>query len=450
MLLSFYYSNVLAEEPDFSLLNSGEPDSSLLNSSDNGSIVPNDARFLEKPMVPERDNDRVTLDFQEIDIKDLFKTFSEFTGFNIIVSDKVMGSVSVHLHQVPWQEALDIVLKMKGLSQRKIGNIILIGLADEMMAQDQMALQSAQQTNDSSPLIMIPVQIHYAKAADIAALLKSDKNTLLSNRGMISVDDRTNTVLIQDTEKTLMTVQEIIGHLDVPVRQVLIESRIVFANEDFERELGINIHATAKKMGDHDLKITPLPSGVTPTESTRLARLGMSVAPLPQGIMLDLELLALEHEGLGKIIASPRLITSNQQQAYIESGEEIPYQESTSGGAAAIAFKKAVLRLEVTPQITPDDHIILDLKVNQDSRGQVTSGVPSIHTRELHTKAFVANGETVVLGGIFQENKIQNMTGVPFLCRLPLLGWLFKSKADHVQRNELFIFVTPNIIETNT
>lgn len=393
------------------------------------------------------DDDRITLEFQSIEVKDVLKILADFTGLNIVTTDAVTGTITLQLHQVPWEEALASILTMKKLSQRRIGDVIMVGASDEIASGEQLALQLSQQAGDLAPLRTEYIQIHYAKAADIAGLLKSENNTLLSNRGMVSVDDRTNILLIQDFGEKLAEIQCLVQHLDVPVRQVLIESRIVFANDDFEKELGINLHASVIRGGsDNNLKIHLLPTRLH-SGADDLAQWGFSGAKLPGGAILDLELLALEHEGLGKIIASPRLITSNQQQAYIEAGEEIPYQESTSSGGASIAFKKAVLRLDVTPQITPDNHIILDLKVNQDSRGQVTSGVPSIHTRELHTKVLVADGETVVLGGIYQQNKMQNKTRVPLLGRLPLIGWLFRSKTTSHQRNELLIFVTPNIIQ---
>lgn len=419
--------------------------------------------------------ERLSLNFQDIEVRAVLQLIAEFTGLNIVTSDSVTGTVTLRLHNVPWDEALDIILKTKGLAKREMGDVLMIGPSEEMAAREKQELQSVQQVQDLEPLRAEYFQINYAKAADIAVLLKSEGNSILSTRGAVSVDERTNTLLVQDTVRKLEEIQSLITRLDVPVRQVLVESRIVFANDDFESELGVNLYSAAKFRPGQEpvvgwggnataadaiaqgaqpasqallnrLNVNLLPSGL-PSGTPGFAQFGLAIARLPGGTILDLELLALENEGLGKIIASPRLITSNQQLAYIEAGEEIPYQETTSSGAASIAFKKAVLRLEVIPQITPDDNIILDLKVNQDSRGQVTAGVPAINTRQLQTKVLVANGETVVLGGIYQQNKTSSLLQVPFLGQLPLIGWLFKQEVCSDERNELLIFVTPKIIQ---
>jgi len=257
----------------------------------------------------------------------------------------------------------------------------------------------------------------------------------------VAVDDRTNTVLIQDSVSKCQEIRALIKELDVPVKQVLIESRIVFASEDFQNALGVNWGDSEKFAVNLLPALSPLPDNIIQSG------IGFSVTKLAGGTFLDLELQALESEGLGKIIASPRLMASNQQLAYIESGEEIPYQEATKSGATSIAFRKAVLRLEVIPQITQNNHILMDLKVNQDSRGIVTNGVPSINTREMRTKVLVSNGETVVLGGIYQQTKNTKINGIPILRKIPLLGKLFRSETSLDQRNELMIFVTPKIMQ---
>ncbi len=418
--------------------------------------------------------ERLSLNFQDIEVRAVLQLIADFTGLNLVTSDSVTGNVTLRLRNVPWDEALDIILKTKGLGKRKVGNVLMIGPSEEIATREKLELQSSQQVEDLSPLRSEYMQVNYAKATELAALLKTDKNSMLSSRGTVSVDERTNTLLVQDTANKIEEIRSLIHRLDVPVRQVLIESRLVFANDDFEDALGVRFSSAAKfrpgnepvvGFSGNTIAADAIAQGATPASqpladrlnvnlpatlpsgAAGLAQFGLAIARLPGGTILDLELMALENEGLGKIVASPRLVTSNQQQAYIESGEEIPYQEASSSGATAIAFKKAVLRLEVTPQITPDDHIILDLKVNQDSRGVVTAGVPAINTREIHTKVLVANGETVVLGGIYQQQKNQTKTQVPYLGKIPVFGWLFRNETNSDQRNELLIFVTPKIIQ---
>lgn len=418
--------------------------------------------------------ERLSLNFQDIEVRAVLQLIADFTGLNLVTSDSVTGNVTLRLRNVPWDEALDIILKTKGLGKRKVGNVLMVGPSEEIAAREKLELQATQQVQDLSPLRSEYMQVNYAKAAELAALLKTDKNSMLSSRGTVSVDDRTNTLLVQDTANKIEEIRALIHRLDVPVRQVLIESRVVFANDDFEDALGVTFSSAAKFRPGNEPVVgfagdragadaiaqgaTPASQSLTdrlnvnlpaalPSGASGFAQFGLAIARLPGGTILDLELMALENEGLGKIVASPRLVTSNQQQAYIEAGEEIPYQEASSSGATSIAFKKAVLRLEVTPQITPDDHVILDLKVNQDSRGVETAGVPAINTREIHTKVLVANGETVVLGGIYQQQKAQTKTQVPYLGRLPVVGWMFKKETNRDQRNELLIFVTPKIIQ---
>lgn len=427
--------------------------------------------------------ERLSLNFQDIEVRAVLQLIADFTGLNIVASDTVTGNVTLRLRNVPWDQALDIILKTKGLAKRQNGNVILIGPAEEMAAREKKELEDHKKVADLAPLRAEYIQVNYAKASELAALLKTDKNSLLSPSGTVSVDERTNTLLVQDTAVKIEEIRALVQRLDIPIRQVLIESRLVFATDNFNDILGVTMGgAGLARPGNEPIigfagqvlgpgltgsstvatgATTPagvlvgdrLGIGLTPTllplsgSPTTQASFGLTIAKLPGGTILDLELQALESEGLGKIVASPRLVTSNQQMAYIESGEEIPYQQSTSSGAASIAFKKAVLRLEVTPQITPDDHIIMDLKVNQDSRGVETAGVPAINTRELHTKVLVDNGETVVLGGIYQQNKNSQKDSIPFFGKLPLIGWLFRNENNSDQRSELMIFVTPKIIQ---
>jgi type IV pilus assembly protein PilQ len=288
------------------------------------------------------------------------------------------------------------------------------------------------------------IQVRYARVVDLANLLRGEAQTFLSDQGKLMIDERTNTLVVQDTAERRAAVRALITRLDVPVKQVLIESRIVIADDNFERALGLqwgahrNTASIIGRAGDREVGSMP--------ESHR-ANTVSAWMKVPGDLILDLELTALESEGLGKIISSPRLVTSNQQKAYIESGEEIPYQESTASGATSVSFKKAVLRLEVIPQITEDETVLLDLLVNHDSRGVETAGVPAIHKQEIHTRVLVKNGETIVLGGIYQHTKRREVVSVPFLGRLPGIGWMFRYKSDKKHRSELMIFVTPKIIQ---
>lgn len=420
--------------------------------------------------------ERLSLNFQDIEVRSVLQLIADFTSINIVSSDTVRGSVTLRLKNVPWDQALDIIMKTKGLAKRQVGNVLLIGPSEEISAREKLELQTSQQVEDLAPLQSEYIQINYAKAATLAALLKAEENSLMSTRGTVSVDDRTNILLVQDTAAKIDEIRKLVHRLDVPVRQVLIESRVVFATDDFEDALGVEFGAALKLRPGNEpvlglagsaLASSTIATAANPSAAVAATSVadrlsvdlpvslpgggatgfGLTIAALPGGTILDLELAALESEGLGKIVASPRIVTSNQQQAYIEAGEEIPYLQATASGATSVAFKKAVLRLDVTPQITPDDNIILDLTVNQDSRGAVTAGVPSINTREMHTKVLVGNGETVVLGGIYQQEKGETVRRVPFLGKLPLVGWLFKSETHLDKRNELLIFVTPKIIQ---
>jgi type IV pilus assembly protein PilQ len=422
--------------------------------------------------------ERLSLNFQDIEVRAVLQLIADFTGLNVVTSDAVKGSVTLRLRNVPWDQALEIIMKSKGLDKRQEGNVLMIGPSEEIAAREKIELQNSQQVSDLAPLRSEYIQINNAKASDLAKLLKDEKSSLLSSKGNVTVDDRTNTLLILDTAQKIADIRKLLLRLDVPVRQVLIESRLVYVTDSFEKSLGVKLGSALKFRPGNEPRV-----GVTGTrvESNNIAYLekapgavgvadrlnvdlgpvklskanldatsgfGLTIAALPGGTILDLELKALESEGLSTVLASPRLITSNQQVAHIEAGEEIPYQEASSSGATSTSFKKAVLKLEVTPQITADDNIILDLKVNQDSKGVVSpTGVPSINTREVQTKVLVANGETVVLGGIYQQTKSNAVNRIPFLGRLPCIGWLFRNKYALDDKSELMIFVTPKIIE---
>lgn len=403
--------------------------------------------------------ERLSLTFQSIEVRAVLQLLADFTGLNIVVSDNVTGSLTLRLKNVPWDQALDLILKTKGLGMRQTGNVMLIAPSAEIAAREKLDLESKKQIEELAPLRTEWFQINYAKGAEIAKLLKSDKNNLLSSRGNITIDDRTNTLLIQDTSDKLAEIRAVITKLDIPIRQVLIESRIVIANQDFSKNLGVRFGAAGRKVngqytyyagGDGVAGTTPntgtsdlivnLPAGGS------AGRFGLAIAKGTSAV-LQMELSALQVEGKGEVISSPRVITANQKAATIKQGVEIPYQEASSSGATSVSFKTAALSLTVTPQITPDDQIILDLQVNKDSVGGLFAGIPSIDTRSVQTQVLVTNGETVVLGGIYEAEKTNSVNRIPFFGDLPVLGHLFRDNRDVNNKSELLIFVTPKIVK---
>lgn len=407
--------------------------------------------------------EKLSLNFQGIDVRAVLQVIANQAGFNLVASDTVQGTVTVRLENVPWDQALDIILKSKGLAKRQNGNVLMVAPADEIARREKLELQAEAQVQQLAPLRSEFIQINYAKAADIAALLKNENNSLLSERGSVSVDERTNTLLVKDTAERLDEVRRLVQTLDIPVRQVMIESRIVTASDGFSRELGVRWGLSDKNSqsgfaGTVEGAET-IANGTIPPLNQRLnvnlpvsnaaGNLGLHVARLTDGTLLDLELSALESENLGEVIATPRVITANQKEAVIKSGEEIPYLQAASSGATNIAFKDAVLSLTVTPQITPDNRVILDLKVTQNTRGVETAIGPAINTQELTTQVLVNNGETIVLGGIYQQRTKTDETKVPVLGDIPGIGWLFKNKKREAAKEELLIFVTPKIIRQN-
>ena len=410
---------------------------------------------------------RITLNFQNIEIRAVLQLLADFTGINIIVSNNVTGNITLRLNDIPWDQALDIILTTQNLDKRKTGNVMLIDTKESLDKIEESQLKSQQIIQKLEPIRSDLVQINYAKAADIAILIKDKQNSLLSERGKISVDARTNTLWIQDTGTKIEEVRELLKQLDVPVKQVLIEARIVDVTKDFTEDLGIRwgiskpSHLSGTLDGANQLQ---LPAGranpATVPVAQRLnldlaaapavgnpASLGIALARLGDNILLDLELSALESEGRAELISSPRLITTNQQAAVIESGQEIPYQEATSSVATAVAFKKAVLSLKVTPQITPDNKILMDLQINQDTpSAERFNGVPAILTKEIQTNVLVNNGQTIVLGGIYTQNKNKSVKRIPFFGSLPVIGPLFGNKQITLNDEELLIFITPRII----
>ena len=441
-----------------------------------------------KPLTPEEEEqlkkekfgytgERLSLNFQDIEVRAVLQLIADFTEFNLVASDSVNGSVTLRLKNVPWDQAMDIILKTKGLGMRQDGNVIMVAPQEEIATREKLELEAQQQLKELAPLRTEFVQINYAKATELADLIKADSNNLLSERGNITVDQRTNTLLIQDTANNLSEIREVVEALDIAVRQVLIESRIVVANEDFSKDLGVQFgYSHADNVKDRVPRLDGTESGLSSsigggipgdvnygtnttfnTDSLENYIVGLPVAGPAAAFkwsigrigsyLLQLELSALQAEGRGEIVASPRVITANQKEAVIESGQEIPYQEATSSGATSVSFKKAVLSLKVTPQITPDDRIIMDLAVNRDAVGQVFAGVPSIDTNEVNTQVLVENGETVVLGGIYESTNRDDTTSVPFFGELPYLGRLFRRTEVEQSKQELLIFVTPKILK---
>jgi len=408
---------------------------------------------------------RISLNFQDIQLRAVLQLLADFTGVNVVVSDKVAGNITLRLNDVPWDQALDIILTTQGLEKRQVGNVILIDTAKEFDTRENNALKAEEAARKLAPIRAELLQINYAKAAELAAMLKDKDTSLLSDRGKVSVDVRTNTIWLQDTGARIAEVRNLIQQLDIPVKQVSIEARIVDLKKDCALDLGVRwgiskpSHLSGTLEGANELAKGTAPADVpiadrlnldliaTPALGLNPASVGVALAKLGSGVLLDLELSALESEGRAEIIASPRLMTTNQQPAVIESGEDIPYQESTSSGATAVAFKKAVLSLKVTPQITPDGKLLLALVINQDAdSGQRVQGVPIILTKSINTTVLVNNGQTIVLGGIYQQDKNNTIVRIPFLGQIPGVGHLFRKSQTSSTNEELLIFITPRII----
>jgi type IV pilus assembly protein PilQ len=434
---------------------------------------------------PEREysGERLTLNFQDIETRAVLQLLADISGRNIVVSDTVQGNVTLRLQSVPWDQALDIVLATKGLDMRENGNVIIVAPSEEIAARELADLESKREIKELEPLSSEFLQVNYAKASDLADLIQGDgANSLLSERGSVGIDDRTNTLLLQDTSDRISNIRRLVVTLDIPVKQVLIEARIVVVNDDFSRELGVRWGATVVKDNSSDGLISisgsaegndtivqsgidninttgqPFPITVPGLDDRFNVNLPvpnpagqLAVAILGDDYLVDLELSALQAEGRGEVISSPRVITANQKEAEIKQGVEIPYQESASSGATTTQFKEAVLSLTVTPQITPDDRIIMDLLVTKDSVGEVvastTGFVPSIDTRSVQTQVLVNNGQTVVLGGIYETEQGESYTKVPYLGDIPFIGNLFKSTRIISNKSELLIFVTPKILK---
>jgi type IV pilus assembly protein PilQ len=413
--------------------------------------------------------ERLSLNFQNIEVRAVLQLIADFTGINMVTSDTVSGNLTLRLKNVPWDQALDIVLKTKGLAKRESGNVMLIAPTEEIAAREKLELEASKQIVELAPLINETVQVNYAKASDLAALIQSKEKTFMSARGSINIDQRTNKLLVQDTAENVDLIIALVEELDIPIRQVLIESRIVLASNQFTRELGVKFGVSSETIsGSRSITtsgslnaaddynrlgaVPPLDERLNvnlPAVSSSAGSIGLAIAKLPFGTLLDLELSAAQAEGKSETVSSPKVITADQQEAVIESGQEIPYQEASSSGATSVAFKKAVLSLKVTPQITPDDRIVMDLIVNKDSPdfGNLVQGVPPINTQNVETQVLVDNGETVVLGGVYEQTKTKSIDRIPFFGDLPLVGGLFRSKTETNDKQELLIFVTPKLLK---
>jgi type IV pilus assembly protein PilQ len=434
--------------------------------------------------------EKLSLNFQNIEVRALLQVIADFTNFNVVTSDTVTGNVTLRLKDVPWDQALDIILQAKGLGLRKSGNVIWIAPKDELAAKEKVDLESKQQIAALEPVRTQSFQLNYTKAEEVAKGLTGQASgqggsgaasRILSPRGSVIYETRTNQLFVSDIPSKLEEIQAMISKIDIPVRQVLIEARIVIADDKFGRSLGVKLGASdlrglrggtpgsgvgnnsrvtiggnmnavgaqtqqtvATDVPFNDTQFVNLPA--TGQNNFDAATFALSLFGASSNRFLNLEISALEADGKGKVVSSPRVVTADQVKALIEQGEELPYQTATSSGATALQFRKANLRLEVTPQITPEGNVILDVDVNKDSVGRVTAAGFAIDTKHVKTQVLVENGGTVVIGGIFEQSDREDITKVPVLGDVPYLGNLFKTKSRSSNKTELLIFITPKVV----
>ncbi|EPL61300.1 type IV pilus secretin PilQ [Stutzerimonas stutzeri] len=431
--------------------------------------------------------EKLSLNFQDIDVRSVLQLIADFTDLNLVASDTVNGNITLRLQNVPWDQALDLVLKTKGLDKRQVGNVLLVAPADEIAARERQELESQRQIAELAPLRREVVQVNYAKAADIARLFQSvaDNGAIAEDRGSIAVDDRTNNIIAYQTQDRLDELRRIVAQLDIPVRQVMIEARIVEANVDYDKSLGVrwggNLWAGDKwntwgrdgKLGvtdDPNASGKPGDEGYIPSRqvgrfpgiretplNTPFVDLGAVGATSGFGLgfvtdnaILDLQLSAMEKTGNGEVVSQPKVVTADKETAKILKGAEVPYQEASSSGATSTSFKEAALSLEVTPQITPDDRIIMEVRVTKDepdfSQAASTGGVPSIRKNEVNAKVLINDGETIVIGGVFSNTQSKSVDKVPFLGDLPFVGRVFRRDLVQDRKSELLVFLTPRIM----
>lgn len=410
--------------------------------------------------------EKLSLNFQDIEVRSVLQLIADFTELNLVASDTVRGRITLRLQNVPWDQALDLILKTKGLDKRKVGNVMLVAPADEIAAREKLELESQKQVKELAPLRTEYLTVNYAKAKEVATLVKT--SGFLSERGSITVDERTNVMLVQDTAANIDEIRFMLEQIDIPVKQVMIEARLVIASSEAAEELGVKwgyaqynrrpgtystgwgVHGNRDglnetvdegtfQIGDGSLGID------LGAKADNASRLALGYFDVDHGL-IDLELSALESDGRADIVSTPKVLTADQQTAKIQSGTEVPYQEASSSGATSTSFKEAVLGLEVTPQITPDGRIIMGLKINQDSVGRLFNGIPSIDTNEINTSVIVDNGQTVVLGGVFRSEDVDETVKTPFLGDLPVIGRLFRYKNNTNKKSELLVFITPRVV----
>ncbi|NVK25174.1 MAG: type IV pilus secretin PilQ [Gammaproteobacteria bacterium] len=409
----------------------------------------------------------IDLRFESTSIRDVLKTLAQLKQLNVLMTEDVKGQVTVSLHQVDWQQALHLVLELQGLSYSLYDNIMLVAPAQQIAQRQLNKLEAKYKIEQKRALVSMTISINYAKARDIAETLKASDNSIMTERGQVTVDERTNSLIIRDTQQALVDIRNVINHLDAPARQVLIEARMVTVRDNIDEQLGVrwgllshssdskNILASSSEQAAAISSASPVNLSFADKFNVNLpvtnpaGRFALQMAKLADGTLLDLELSALERESKGEIVATPRVLATNQNTSRIEQGTEIPYLQAAAHGATSVAFKRAVLSLEVTPQITPNNDIILELNITQDARGEsvITSTGPAvaIDTQQIKTKVSVKNGETIVLGGIYQQQLINAVTKVPLLGDIPYLGQLFRTETSYNEKRELLVFVTPKI-----
>jgi type IV pilus assembly protein PilQ len=411
--------------------------------------------------------EKLTLNFQKIDVREALNVIADFTNLNMVISDTVNGNLTLRLKDVPWDQAFDIILQSRGLGMRKDGNVVQVAPREELAAKEKIDLTAKQEIGELEEMHTESFVISYQKGEDIAKLLAGDKQRILSKRGSAVVDQHTNTLFVQDTGSRLDDVRKLIKQIDVPVRQVMIEARVVEATDKFGKNLGVRLGYNSLdtfkvngtgingNVGANQITGGPLAGTTMPanTPNVNLPSAGtagafsMLLFNNSLSKVLSVELTALETDSKGKIISSPRVVTSDKTEATIEAGTQIPYQQASSSGATNVAFKKASLSLKVKPQITPDENVLMDIAVNKDSVGQIYAGVPSIDTNQVQTQVLVENGGTVVIGGIYTQSQNDGENKVPLLGDIPVVGNLFKSSAKFDNKSELLIFISPKIMK---
>ena len=420
--------------------------------------------------------EKLSLNFQDIDVRSVLQLIADFTDLNLVASDTVQGNITLRLQNVPWDQALELVLKTKGLDKRQVGNVLLVAPADEIAARERQELESQRQIAELAPLRREVVQVNYAKAADIAQLFQSvtNKDGASEDRGSLAVDDRTNNIIAYQTQERLDELRRIVSQLDIPVRQVMIEARIVEANVNYDKALGVRWGGNyvgdqwsvygkdgARSVDDDGLVKLPgtdtvgnikLQDGLAPVPFVDMGALnstsGLGIGFISNNVLLDLQLSAMEKSGNGEVVSQPKVMTADKETAKILKGTEVPYQEASSSGATSTSFKEAALSLEVTPQITPDNRIIMEVKVTKDAPDFRNSlnGVPPIDKNEVNAKVLVNDGETVVIGGVFSNSQSKTVDKVPFLGDVPYLGRLFRRDVVTDAKSELLVFLTPRIL----